>query len=201
MGLVDIQYEEDQTPLDEEEKEGLLLSSVTTRSELNEVEQKNIEEAMRWTIERRKKFTADEILTEKFVRELHRKMLGSVWEWAGRFRQSNKNIGVDRYQIGVELWTLLNDCKFWIGNKSFSEDEIAIRFKHRLVSIHCFANGNGRHSRLVADVIADKIFGREVFTWGESNLIHRGEFRSLYITALQTADKGNYQPLLTFARA
>jgi Fic-DOC domain mobile mystery protein B len=201
MGLVDIQYEEDQTPLDEEEKEGLLLSSVTTRSELNEVEQKNIEEAMRWTIERRKKFTADEILTEKFVRELHRKMLGSVWEWAGRFRQSNKNIGVDRYQIGVELWTLLNDCKFWIDNKSFSEDEIAIRFKHRLVSIHCFANGNGRHSRLVADVIADKIFGREVFTWGESNLIHRGEFRSLYITALQAADKGNYQPLLTFARA
>jgi Fic-DOC domain mobile mystery protein B len=201
MGLIDIQNEEGRTPLSEEEKEGLLIPSATTRGELNELEQRNIEEAVRWTIERRKKFTADEILTEKFVRELHQRMLGNVWKWAGHFRQSNKNIGVDKYQISVELWTLLYDCKFWVGNKSFKEDETAIRFKHRIVSIHCFANGNGRHSRLIADVIADKIFGREVFTWGERDLIHRKEFRSGYITALKAADHGNYQPLLTFARS
>jgi Fic-DOC domain mobile mystery protein B len=201
MGLIDILYEEGQTPLDEEEKEGLLIPSVTTRSELNEIEQRNIEEAVRWTIERRKKFTAEEILTERFIKELHRKMLGNVWKWAGHFRQSNKNIGVDKYQIGVELWTLLNDCRFWIGDKSLSEDEIAIRFKHRIVSIHCFVNGNGRHSRLIADVIVDKIFGREVFTWGEKNLIYRREFRLIYINALRAADHGNYQPILTFARS
>ena len=201
MGLIDIQYDEGQTPLDEEEKEGLLIPSVMTRNELNEVEQRNIEEAIRWTIERRKKFTLDEILSEKFVRELHQKMLGDVWDWAGDFRRSNKNIGVDKYQISVELRILLEDCKFWIANKSFGEDEIAVRFKHRIVSIHCFANGNGRHSRLVADVITDKIFARDVFTWGERNLIQGGEFRSLYITALREADNGKYEPLIKFARS
>ena len=201
MGLIEIQYEEGQTPLNEEEKEGLLFPSVTTRSELDEVEQRNIEEAIRWTIERRKKFTANEILSEQFVRELHQRMLGDVWEWAGDFRKSNKNIGVDKYQIGVELRVLMEDCQFWIANKTFTPDEIAIRFKHRIVSIHCFANGNGRHSRLIADVIAGKIFGQEVFTWGEKNLIRRSGYRSIYISALREADNANYRPLIDFARS
>jgi Fic-DOC domain mobile mystery protein B len=200
MGLIDLQYDEGQTPLDEEEKEGLLIPSITTRGELDEVEQRNIEEAVRWTIERRKKFTVDEVLSEKFVRELHQRMLGEVWEWAGDFRKSNKNIGVDKYQIGVELHTLLEDSKFWMNNKTFAPDEIAIRLKHRIVSIHCFANGNGRHSRLIADVIADKIFGQEVFSWGAKSLIQQGEFRAWYIAALHEADNANYEPLLKFAR-
>lgn len=165
MGL-DLQYEDGQTPLDEDEKDGLLISSVTTRGELDEVEQRNIEEAIRWTIERRKRFTTNEILTEQFIKELHQRMISSVWKWAGTFRNSNKNIGVDKYQISTELRKLLDDCKFWIENRMFSEDEIAIRFKHRIVSIHCFANGNGRHSRLMGDIITEKIFGNEVFTWG-----------------------------------
>jgi len=198
---MELQYEEGQTPLDEDEKDGLLLPSVTTRGELDEVEQRNIEEAIRWTIERRRKFTITEILTEDFVRDLHQKMLGGVWEWAGTFRKSDKNIGVDKYLISVELRTLLDDCKFWIENKTFSEDEIAIRFKHRIVSIHCFANGNGRHSRLIADVIVEKIFGRDVFTWGSSDLIQGGEFRSAYLQALREADNGNYGPLLKFSRS
>ena len=130
MGLTEPPYEEGQTPLDEDEKDGLQLPSVTTRSELDEVEQRNIEEAIRWTTERRKRFTVVEILTEAFVRELHLKMLGSVWKWAGTFRKSDKNIGVDKYQIPTELRTLMDDCKFWIEHETFSEDEIAIRFKH-----------------------------------------------------------------------
>ena len=201
MGLTEPQYEEGQTPLDEDEKVGLQLPSVTTRSELDEVEQRNIEEAIRWTMERRKRFTVAEILTEDFVRELHKKMLGGVWKWAGTFRRSDKNIGVDKYQIPTELRTLLDDCKFWIGHGTFSADEIAIRFKHRIVSIHCFANGNGRHSRLIADVIIEKIFGRDVFTWGSADLIQGEEFRSTYLQALREADKGNYGPLLKFARS
>jgi Fic-DOC domain mobile mystery protein B len=201
MGLIDLQYDEGQTPLDEEEKEGLLIPSITTRGELDEVEQRNIEEAVRWTIERRKKFTVDEILSEKFVRELHQRMLGEVWEWAGDFRKSNKNIGVDKYQIGIELRTLLEDGKFWIAHETFAPDEIAIRFKHRIVSIHCFANGNGRHSRLIADVIVDKIFAQEVFTWGARSLIQQGAFRSRYIAALREADNGNYEPLIFFSRS
>lgn len=124
MGL-DIEYQEGQTPLDEDEKDGLLIPSVTTRGELDEVEQRNIEEAIRWTIERRKKFTVDEILTEQFVQELHAKMLGGVWRWAGSFRKSNKNIGVDKYEIGIELRVLLDDCKYWIDNNFIPQLPIA----------------------------------------------------------------------------
>ncbi|WP_149242223.1 mobile mystery protein B [Dyadobacter sp. 32] len=199
MGL-DLHYDEGQTPIDEDEKEGLLITSVTTRGELDEVEQRNIEEAIRWTVERRRRFTAAEILTEKFVKELHARMLSGVWQWAGTFRNSNKNLGVDKYQIGLDLRMLLDDCKFWIDNNTFPSDEIAVRFKHRIVSIHCFANGNGRHSRLIADVIVEKIFGREVFTWGSQNLVPTSEFRSIYLSALREADRGNYAPLIIFAR-
>ncbi len=198
---MELQYQEGQTPLDEDEKDGLLLPSVTTRGDLDEVEQRNIEEAIRWTTERRRRFTAAEVLTEDFVQGLHRRMLGEVWEWAGTFRKSNKNIGIDKYQIPTELRTLLDDCKFWIENKSYGEDEIAVRFKHRIVSIHCFANGNGRHSRLMADIIIEKVFGRAVFTWGSIGLIQSGGFRSAYLQALRAADNGDYEPLLKFARS
>jgi Fic-DOC domain mobile mystery protein B len=201
MGLIELHYENGQTPLDEDEKDGLLIPSVTTRGELDELEQRNIEDAILWTVQRRRRFTATEILTERFVRELHQKMLGDVWKWAGSFRQSNKNIGVDKYQVSVELRMLLDDCNFWIVQNAFPPDEIAIRFKHRIVSIHCFANGNGRHSRLMGDMIAEKILGREVFTWGAAGLVQQGEFRSNYLQALNAADNGNYHPLLKFARS
>jgi Fic-DOC domain mobile mystery protein B len=201
MGLTSLSYEEGQTPLDEDEKEGLLLPSVTTRGELDEVEQRNIEEAIRWTIEVRRKFSPERVLTEPFVLEIHQRMFGGVWKWAGTFRRSNKNIGVDKYLIPTELKTLLDDCTFWVANNIFPADEIALRFKHRLVSIHCFANGNGRHSRLMADIVVEKLLKRTIFTWGSLNLIQSPEFRPTYLTALRQADKGNYEPLLIFARS
>ena len=200
MGLV-IEYEDGQTPLDEDEKDGLLIPAITTRGELDEVEQRNIEEAIRWTIERRKKFTTHEILTEAFICDLHKRMLAGVWQWTGSFCNSNKNIGVDKYQVATELRMLLDDCIYWIENNSFSPDEIAVRFKHRIVSIHCFSNGNGRHSRLIADIIIEKIFGGEVFTWGGNNLLPAGEFRAKYLSALRAADKGSYEALIQFARS
>lgn len=199
--MIDLTYEEGQTPLDEDEKEGLLIPSVTTKGELDEVEQRNIEDAILWTIQRRKRFTTAEILTEQFVKELHRRMFGDVWRWAGSFRTTNKNIGVDKYQIGLDLRMLLDDCKFWITNRSFSPDEIALRFKHRIVAIHCFSNGNGRHSRLMADVMIEKIFGEKLFSWSSQNLIKGGEPRSLYLTAIRAADRGEYDLLIKFARA
>ncbi len=201
MGLENLQYEEGQTPLDPDEKDGLLIPTVLTRGELDEVEQRNIEEAIRWTLERRKRFSMDEIFTEQFVIELHKRMYGEVWEWAGRFRNTNKNIGVDKYQIGTELRALLDDCRYWIENKTFSEDETAVRFKHRIVSIHCFANGNGRHSRLIADVVIEKVFGQPVFTWGSQSLIRKNNFRSAYLAALRNADNGNVESLIAFARS
>lgn len=201
MGLKDLQYEDGQTPLDEDEKDGLLIPSVTTKGELDEVEQHNIEDAVLWTIQRRKRFTADEILTEEFVNELHKRMLGTVWGWAGSFRRTNKNIGVDKYQIGIELRYLLDDCKYWIANNTYPPEEIAIRFKHRIVNIHCFPNGNGRHSRLMADIIIEKIFGLPVFSWGGQNLVKAGDARTTYLIAIREADAGNFAPLLAFARS
>jgi Fic-DOC domain mobile mystery protein B len=150
MGL-NLNYIEGQTPIDEDEKEGLKISTISTIAELNEFEQLNIEKAFEWIL--RRKPAADKILTEEFVKELHKRMFGDVWKWAGAFRNSNKNIGVDKYQIGTKLRDLLEDCKYWIEHKTYNEDEIAIRFSHRIVSIHPFPNGNGRHSRLIADCL------------------------------------------------
>jgi Fic-DOC domain mobile mystery protein B len=197
MGL-DLTYEPGQTPLDEDEKEGLLIPSITTRGQLNEAEQLNIEEAITWTL--RKKFKPLEILSEEFIRELHKQMYGDVWRWAGDFRKTNKNIGVDKFQIGIELKKLLDDAKYWLENKTYSEDEFAVRFKHRIVSIHCFPNGNGRHSRLIADVIVSQVFGRKVFTWGRTNLVDVSNARKTYLQALKKADSGDLASLIEFAR-
>lgn len=198
MGL-DFQYIDGQTPLDEEEKEGLLIPTVTTREELDEFEQKNIEEAILWVLT--KKLKKETIFTEKFIRDLHKKMYGSVWKWAGNFRQSNKNIGIDYWKISTELKMLLDDALFWIENKNFPEDELAIIFKHRLVSIHCFPNGNGRHSRLMADIIISKVFGQRVFSRGGDNLSHETNAREIYIRAVKLADRGNYSELVKFSRS
>lgn len=196
MGL-NLQYDEGQTPLDEEEKVGLKIKSITTQGELNEFEQLNIEKALEWTIHNN--FKAEIILSERFIKNLHKRMYGEVWRWAGEFRKSDKNIGIPWTQIGLELKNLLDDSKYWIENETFTAKEIAIRFKHRLVSIHCFPNGNGRHSRIMADIIVESIFGTEPFTWHESNMVKPSETRKKYINALKVADNGNIGPLIAFA--
>lgn len=197
MGL-DFEYIYGQTPLSEEEKVGLLIKSITTRGELDELEQLNIEKAVEWTLEN--KFSKEKILSEEFIKLVHKKMLGNVWEWAGKFRRSEKNIGVEWIRIGVELRMLLDDTKYWIENNTYSSDEIAIRFKHRLVNIHCFPNGNGRHSRLMADIIIESVFGKKVFTWNNSNLVKPDNVRKEYINSIRQADNGSIEPLLEFAR-
>ncbi len=198
MGL-NLEYIDGQTPLDEDEREGLLIPSITTREELDEFEQQNIEKAIEWTLSR--KFSKENIISEDFVRELHKKMFGDVWKWAGEFRKSEKNLGVDRIQIGTMLKQLNDDCNFWIGNKTYPVDELSIRYKHRIVQIHCFANGNGRHSRLMGDVIINHIFGKPVFTWSLESISRKGETRSNYLNAIRTADKGNINPLIQFAKS
>ena len=198
MGL-DLDYTGGQTLIDEDEKAGLRIPTITTRGDLDEFEQQNIESAIQWTMSRG--FSAAEILTEEFVRRLHKRMFGNVWSWGGEFRRTNKNIGVDKFQIRIELRHLLNDARYWIEHGTYPEDEIAVRFKHRLVAIHCFANGNGRHSRLMADVLIGKGFRRSVFTWGSALLSQAGEPRSAYLQALRCADAGDIAPLVAFARS
>jgi len=197
MGL-DLEYIDGQTPLDEDEKVGLLIPTIATRGELDEFEQQNIEEAIQWVLSRTLK--SNTIFTEQFTRNLHQRMYGKVWDWAGEFRKTNKNLGVDKWQISSALKALLDDATYWVDHQTYPPDEIAVRFKHRIVSIHCFPNGNGRHSRLMADVIIDKIFRQPVFSWGANNLVKQSETRSNYRKAVKEADKNNFSELLSFAR-
>ena len=198
MGL-EINYIDGQTPLSEEEKDGLKIPSITTREELDEFEQLNIEKAIQWTFG--KKVKAQELLSEKFIKNLHKRMYGEVWKWAGTFRNSEKNIGIKSYLIPVQLQQLLDDTLFWYENNTFSPIEIAIRFKHELVSIHCFPNGNGRHSRLMADLIMEKLYGEPFLSWGSSNLVNVTDKRKEYIAALKLADKRQIEPLISFAKS
>ncbi|MEY5133565.1 MAG: hypothetical protein RLZZ198_1569 [Bacteroidota bacterium] len=198
MGL-NIEYIDGQTPLNEEEQNGLLIPSITTREELDEFEQLNIEKAIQWTFG--KKWKAEQLFSEKFVKDLHKRMYGEVWKWAGAFRESEKNLGIKSYLIPSELKVLLDDAIFWVQNDTYSPDELAIRFKHRLVSIHCFSNGNGRHSRLMADLIMEKLFNSTFFSWGSSNLVKATDTRKAYINAIKMADKQDLQPLIVFAKS
>lgn len=198
MGL-EINYADGQTPLSEEELEGLRIPSITTREELDEFEQLNIEKAIQWTIG--KKIKPEELLSEKFIKDLHKRMYGEVWKWAGSFRQSEKNLGIKSFLIPVQLKQLLDDAAFWHVNKTYSADEMAIRFKHELVSIHCFPNGNGRHSRLMADLILEKMYNEPFLTWGSSNLVKASIKRKAYIEAIKMADNHNLLPLIVFAKS
>jgi len=198
MGL-DLIYNDGQTPLDEDEKEGLLIKSIATRGELDEFEQQNIEDAIQWSLTR--KFKSEQILSETFILALHKRMYKNVWRWAGEYRKTNKNIGVDKLEIPVALRSLIDDASYWLENNVYEPDEFALRFKHRLVSIHCYPNGNGRHSRMIADIIVEKIFHQPVFSWGSKRLADENDSRKNYLIAIRKADKGDLELLLKFARA
>lgn len=185
------------SPLDPDEMDDLKIKIITTRGELDRWEQQNIGDAMNWLDSRKNK---TKILSEDFVKKLHNKMLGKVWAWAGSFRKTNKNIGVDKYRIRIELKILLDDTRYWIDNNTYETDEIAARFHHRLVKIHCFPNGNGRHSRLMTDTLLSDVLEKEPFTWGNENLSVEGDVRVTYINALRSADNNDYGPLIKFIR-
>ena len=186
---------DDTTPLTPEEMRELIPAHVAYRRELNEAEQDNIARAHNWALNRRR-----DPLSEKFVQELHRRMLGDVWRWAGKFRKSERNLGIPPYEIPVALRQLLDDTKAWIQYRTYPPDEIAVRFHHRLVQIHPFPNGNGRHARLMADLLVMRL-GSERFSWGSANLQNAGEVRQRYIAALRAADDHDVSPLLAFARS
>jgi Fic-DOC domain mobile mystery protein B len=192
----DFDYPPGATPLDGDEFASLIPSHITTQGELNDWEQLNIVQGEQWAKKQRK-----EILTEAFLRQLHQQMFGETWQWAGKFRKSDKNIGVDWLQISVELKKLLDDVRYQVECDSFPADEIAVRLHHRLVAIHPFPNGNGRHARLMADLLIQRLLGQPRFTWGSRSLIDASATRQAYIAALQAADSGDIAPLLVFARS
>jgi len=194
--MMAFEYPEGATPIDPDEAAGLLLTHITTRGELDRWEQDNIVEALTW-LDRVK--PAD-ILNEKFIKELHRRMFGNVWRWAGRFRKSDKNIGGPWHQVPTNLKNLCDDARLWLDLREESPDHMGVRFHHRLVSIHPFPNGNGRHARLMTDLLLENILQCPRFTWGNNNLSQGGNARKRYITALHAADGQNYEPLLEFVR-
>lgn len=193
------QEPDDATPLEPSEREGLLQTWVTHRRDLNEAEQANILLGALWA-RRRRGLTAAGLLDGDFMRQLHRRMFGDVWDWAGRFRRSERNIGIAAHRIDSELEMMLGDIRYWVEHRTFPPDEIAIRLHHRLVAIHPFPNGNGRHARLVADVMIEKL-GGEAFSWGGGSLADVGALRGGYVAALRRADGHDIGPLLVFARS
>lgn len=187
--------DEASTPLIEEEKNGLIPTWITLRRELNEIERVGILNAEKWAFSRKHK----DVLTENFIKKLHKQMFKDVWTWAGQFRTTEKNIGVEVWKIPTELRNLIDDTKYWIENETYLPDEIGARFHHRLVLIHPFPNGNGRHSRLMTNILLKSI-GQPVFSWGQGSLVEVSEIRKQYIEALRAADVGNYDLLLDFVR-
>ena len=195
---MEFQYAPGATPLDPDEAAGLVPSHITNQADLNAWEQANILQAVRWVARQKKR----DLLTEGFVRDLHRRMFDQTWKWAGTFRQSNKNIGVDWTQVAVKLRNLLDNTRFQIDHKVFEPDELVVRFHHQLVWVHAFPNGNGRHARLMADVLAQQL-GRPRMTWGGADveLVSMGTVRDRYLKALREADQGQWSALIAFARS
>ena len=188
---------EGNTPLSPEEIADL-IPSLATKEELNEWERENILAGREWAL--RNRSSAIDMVSDESVRKLHKKMFDETWKWAGQYRKTEKNIGVPVHEIRDRLGVLFGNARFWIGNNTYPADEISVRFHYDLVFIHPFPNGNGRHARLLADVLVMKL-GRPAFSWGSKELVKQGEARDEYLKALRAADQGDIQPLLEFARS
>lgn len=194
-----IEYAPGSTPLDPDELLGLIPDYISTQGELNTLEQSNILEAKTWIFGRKPK----NILTDTFMIDLHKRMFKDVWKWAGRYRTSDKSIGVHWQQISVQMNLLMRDAHYWIDNQVYSCDEIGARFHHKLVAIHAFPNGNGRHARLATEILLTAN-EQEIFTWGSKtyteNIDQVSALRSEYITALREADQRKFKKLIEFVR-
>lgn len=194
-----LEYPQGATPLDPDEITGLIPSHISTQGELDEAEQANILKARHWALSQKK-----DILSDTFVRGLHKRMFIEVWRWAGQYRTTGKNLGVPAHQIPTSLRELCTSAEYWINHGTYNWDELAARFHHRLVLIHAFANGNGRHARLMTDILM-RTHGQFALTWGagrSSKEIGRdGDAREAYLAALREADERRFEKLIEFIRS
>lgn len=126
---------------------------------------------------------------------LHQEMFGDVWDWAGKLRQVELSIGVQAYLVSTELKKLVDDLAFWDEHKTFSVIEISARLHHRAVQIHPFKNGNGRWSRMLANIYL-KQNGLNPTKWNEDLLSKENPHRDDYIQALKFADDRDYSQLI-----
>lgn len=193
---VKLEYPPGATPLDPDDAAGLIPSHITTQGQLNEWEFQNVAEGRAWALSAKR----SRLLTARFAQELHRRMFGRTWRWAGTFRKNETQPGIDPRSIPVELKKLFDDVTYQLRHQSMPLDEIAARFHHRLTFIHPFPNGNGRHARLMTDILLE-LHGAEPFDWGDSDLAAVDDARGRYIAALREADRRNHSSLLTFVRS
>ncbi len=184
------------TALGPDEREGLKLPHVETRGELDQVEQQNMQDCYRW-LEKQRKYKGTDFLTEDFLLVLHRHMFGTVWRWAGHYRNSEKSIGIYPGEIAAALRVLLEDAQYWAEHDTYSREEYAARFHHRLVCIHPFPNGNGRHGRIMTDVVLENVLNVDPVDWTGEETMDAETHRQCYIQALRAADGRNYSALIT----
>jgi Fic-DOC domain mobile mystery protein B len=185
-------------PLDPDEKQGLKFGHITTRGELDELEQANIEQGLAWVARRR----GGDIFDDAFIRRLHKRLFGDVWSWAGEYRLTEKNIGIDPFQISMQLRMLLGDACYWAEHDVYPPLEAAARFHHRMVQIHPFPNGNGRHARVSADILLEEVYDHPPIEWASGfDLQADNARRNAYIAALRAADGGDFEPFLEFVGA
>jgi Fic-DOC domain mobile mystery protein B len=190
------QEPEDATPLAPEERDGLRLSWVTTRADLNVAEQDNIDKGAAWAFRARRQ----DMLTVDFVLQLHKRMFGDVWTWAGQYRRTERNIGIAPFLIGVQTSQLMGDAAYWVQHETYEPIELAVRLHHKLVFIHPFPNGNGRHARLMADLLLQRL-GVPALSWGGGSLNDLTALRRAYVDALRLADREDYEALIAFAQS
>lgn len=187
------------TPLGPDDFVGLIPMWISTRSDLNQAEAFNISSAQDKFDG--KSILTNEILDDFFVRALHQQMFGDVWTWAGKYRTRELSIGVPSQTVSLEVKNLMEDSKFWLDTLYPQlQDEALCRIHHRLVAIHPFPNGNGRLSRLFTDVLTGSM-GRPLFTWGGGITGANSKVRSEYISALKSADRGDFDKLYEFVRS
>jgi Fic-DOC domain mobile mystery protein B len=187
------------TPLDPGQRDGLLQSWITNRNDLNEAEEENIVKGAAW-VRRRRGGKPVDMLNDEYAKTLHKQMFGDVWKWAGTYRQNELNIGIAANRIPTDMPAMLDDVRYWVDHSTYPYDEIAVRLHHRLTQIHAFPNGNGRHARMMADLLIERLGGKP-FSWGGDSLADVGTLRAQYVAALKAADGHNIEPLMTFVRS
>lgn len=191
MGLK-FEYPPGATPLDPDDSAGLIPSHITTQGQLNEWEFANVAAGEDWAFSN----VTKSMLTIDYAQQLHKRMFGDTWEWAGAIRTKGTLIGVAPEHIRVGLVDLFSDVEEQLKHRVWPLQQIAARYHHRLVLIHPFPNGNGRFSRTSADLLLARNGGQR-FSWG-ANLGTAGDVRATYIAALQAADHSDYGPLFTY---
>jgi Fic-DOC domain mobile mystery protein B len=185
-----------ETPIDD--ISGLKPKGLTTRAQLNAVEARNMRKAVvRYLVIKPSRRQAP--FTLEWCYKLHRQMFGEVWRWAGQKRTTELNIGVPFHRIDVDLKNLMADLAFWREKGEMDPIEQVARLHHRAVFIHPFLNGNGRWSRLLANIF-QKQSTDKLTIWPEETVGNASVIREEYLAAVRSGDKGDYNPLIALHR-